>query len=62
MPPLYDFECKSCKTTFEKIVKNDTIEVSCPVCGGQSQRQIGLSSFILKGDGWFKSAPQPKGD
>ena len=32
--PLYDFECKACRHTFEELAFDDDDVVRCPKCGG----------------------------
>lgn len=51
--PIYDYHCSHCDKTEERIVKTADVTVSCPTCGRVMDRQIGLSSFRLKGPGWF---------
>lgn len=53
--PIYEYECKSCKTRFEKLMGIRDPQPDCPECGSsESRRLISRSSFVLKGDGWYK--------
>jgi putative FmdB family regulatory protein len=53
----YDYHCTSCKETTEiQHPMADAPKTTCPRCGAETlQRQIGTTSFVLKGSGWFKS-------
>ncbi len=46
--PLYEYECKSCKTKFEQLVFNKKSEVTCRACGSSSVTQL-LSVFAVAG-------------
>ena len=51
--PIYDYECKKCKRIFEKWSTEKNIK--CPYCNSkQIKKIISMTSFQLKGDGWFK--------
>ena len=56
--PLYDFECENCGHAEEILTKSagrSEIVVTCPQCEKETmKRQVGLSSFQLKGGGWYK--------
>lgn len=61
--PLYEFNCKDCKNTFEEFVRikvdnagNDSSAYpECPVCGSKNTiKQIAPCTFLLKGKGWAK--------
>ncbi len=52
--PLYEYECPSCGTRFERIQKfSDPPEVPCPNCGAPAQRQLSPPAFQFKGSGWY---------
>jgi putative FmdB family regulatory protein len=52
--PIYEYICKSCSSEFELIQKfSDPPVKKCPSCGGKAARKISLSSFQLKGSGWY---------
>ena len=56
--PLYVFECKDCgyiEEILTKIAGNAEIVLTCPECEKETmKRKISLSSFQLKGGGWYK--------
>ena len=56
--PLYDFECEECNYTEEILTSSAgsaEIVLTCPKCEKEAmKRQVGLSSFQLKGGGWYK--------
>ena len=56
--PLYDFKCESCDYIEEVLTSSAgsaEIILTCPECEKETmRRQIGLSSFQLKGGGWYK--------
>jgi putative FmdB family regulatory protein len=65
--PLYEYECPSCGTRFERIQKfSDPPEASCPKCHAPAQRQLSPPAIQFKGSGWYvtdyarKSTPAEK--
>ena len=54
--PIYEYLCKSCGYKFEEVQKFSDLSLEeCPDCGKNSaQRQVSMSSFHLKGGGWYK--------
>ena len=46
--PLYEYRCKNCDSTFERIVfAGDTDSISCPCCDGdQVEKLISCVSFL----------------
>ena len=68
--PLYEYRCPDCGHEFEEIQKVSAPAITdCPSCGGgEVAKQIGLSSFSLKGSGWYsdhyglKGSSAPSGD
>ena len=54
--PIYEYLCISCGFEFEEVQKfSDPSFEECPDCGEKSaERQVSMSSFHLKGGGWFK--------
>ena len=54
--PIYEYLCTSCGNQFEEVQKfSDPSLDECPDCGKNSaERQVSISSFHLKGGGWFK--------
>ena len=52
--PVYEYECPAC----EKVIEvhqgiNDSPLTSCSVCGGEVKKIMSMSSFHLKGGGWY---------
>jgi len=55
--PLYVYKCEECEHEWEvyQRIKDEPIE-ECEECGEMTaKRQIARSSFVLKGNGWFKT-------
>jgi putative FmdB family regulatory protein len=52
--PIFDYHCDTCGMVAERFVKVPTETVWCPKCDFPMRKEIGLSNFHLKGDGWFK--------
>ena len=52
--PLYDFKCIDCEYIFEIRQKYDDPNPVCEECNGLTERLITNTSFILKGEGWYK--------
>lgn len=52
--PIYEYRCKKCGKEFE-IFQNisDPAIRTCKICKGPASRLISLSSFHLKGSGWY---------
>jgi putative FmdB family regulatory protein len=63
--PIYEYLCEACKTQIEVMQKyTDPAPTACESCGnGPMVKQLSLSSFALKGTGWyvtdFKGTPKP---
>lgn len=57
---IYEYCCEVCEKVIEveQRMTEDALK-ECPECGCEDQmkfyRQIGNTSFILKGSGWFNS-------
>ena len=53
--PLYEYECESCATRFERIQKfSDPPAETCPSCGSGPVRKLLSSPAIqFKGSGWY---------
>ena len=60
--PIYEYLCKSCGYEFEEVQKfSDPSLEECPDCGKNSaERQVSMSSFHLKGGGWYKDGYSSK--
>ena len=54
--PIYEYICKNCEHEFEEVQKfSETSLEKCPDCGqNTAERQVSMSSFHLKGGGWYK--------
>jgi putative FmdB family regulatory protein len=65
--PVYEYECAGCDKIFElqQKIADEPIQV-CPQCGGEVRKLISMSSFQLKGSGWYtdgySSSSNNKGD
>ena len=53
--PIYEYECISCGEEHEVIHGMlDVLVRKCPACGRlKLRRKISLSTFHLKGEGWY---------
>lgn len=53
--PIYEYQCKKCSGIFElfESMKSKDEPRKCSKCGGDAKRIISLSSFQLKGSGWY---------
>ncbi|MCI5119810.1 MAG: zinc ribbon domain-containing protein [Candidatus Electrothrix sp. AUS4] len=52
--PVYEYECPACEKVFEVHQGiNDSPLSSCSVCGGEVKKIMSMSSFHLKGGGWY---------
>ena len=52
--PLYEFECKKCDHTFDKILtikEMETVQLACPQCGSDDVRKLISSGGIKIGIG-----------
>ena len=62
--PIYEYKCLKCGKEFEELQSfNDPDLTKCPYCKkGKVEKLISLSSFQLKGDGWYSTdyAKKPK--
>lgn len=52
--PRYEYECNKCEKVFEVMQKfSDAPLAKCPECSGPVTKVFSLSSFALKGSGWY---------
>ncbi|MCL7487058.1 MAG: zinc ribbon domain-containing protein [Desulfobulbaceae bacterium] len=52
--PIYEYECKSCENVFEVQQRmTDEPLKKCPDCRGEVKKLVSVSSFQLKGGGWY---------
>ena len=46
--PIYEYECKDCKHTFEQLVfQNDRTPVRCPRCKSENVTRLMSASYSL---------------
>lgn len=52
--PVYEYECKECDKVFEvqQRISEDPLK-NCPECNGEVKKLVSMSSFQLKGGGWY---------
>ena len=55
--PIYEYKCLKCEIIFEELQSfSDPDLTKCPHCkNGKVEKLISLSSFQLKGDGWYST-------
>jgi putative FmdB family regulatory protein len=59
--PLYEYECRQCGRTYERIQKfSDPPDANCEVCGGAVYRLLSAPAFHFKGSGWYATDYAPK--
>lgn len=52
--PIYEYKCHQCKKTYELVQRiSDPEAKTCIYCGGSVGKLISLSTFHLKGTGWY---------
>lgn len=52
--PIYEYECLKCGKTSEAMQKfSDPPLSECDHCHGQLRKLISMSTFHLKGSGWY---------
>ena len=65
--PVYEYECQACDQIFEvqQKISDDPLK-SCPECQGEVKKLMSMTSFQLKGNGWYadgySSAPPNGGN
>lgn len=64
--PIYEYKCRKCGKQFEIFQGITDPELkSCKFCKGKVSKLVSLSSFSLKGSGWYatdyggKKVPSP---
>lgn len=52
--PIYEYKCSECGAHIEKMqkVSDEPLKV-CENCGGKLEKQLSLSGFQFKGEGWY---------
>ena len=52
--PIYEYECMKCGKTMEAMQKfSDGPLCECEHCKGELRKLISMSTFHLKGSGWY---------
>ena len=52
--PLYEYECQTCDTRFERIERTSAPAAGvCPKCQGPARRLLGSPALQFKGSGWY---------
>lgn len=52
--PIYEYQCETCKDVIEAWQSlSDKPMTTCPECSGTLKKLISMSSFSLKGGGWY---------
>ena len=60
--PIYEYECKRCKTHVEAFQKvNDKPLVKCRKCGGRLEKLVSAPAIQFKGSGWYVTDYSGKG-
>ena len=60
--PIYEYQCTNCGRTVEEMQRiTDEPLKKCPFCKGKLRRLISLTSFQLKGTGWYATDYKDKG-
>ncbi len=57
--PIYEYECKTCETVFEKLLlKGDPSDgMDCPQCGSKNVKKLLSAGSFLTGNGLGACAP-----
>ena len=52
--PVYEYECKACEKIFEvqQRIADEPLK-NCPECESELTKLMSMSSFQLKGGGWY---------
>jgi putative FmdB family regulatory protein len=52
--PIYEYRCRKCGHTFERIQRfSDAPVKKCPECGGSVEKLLSSSAVQFKGSGWY---------
>jgi len=61
--PIYEYQCTNCGCRVEMMQKiTDESLQTCPSCKGLLRRLMSLTSFHLKGNGWYATDYKDKKD
>lgn len=58
---IYEYECQECNRVFERWsckARDMRWTELCPDCSGVGHRIISQTSFVLKGEGWYRDGYQ----
>jgi putative FmdB family regulatory protein len=56
--PIYEYQCKSCNTTFEKLVfKGDDESITCPNCDAENVKKLLSAASFMGGSGFGACSP-----
>ena len=52
--PIYEYKCLDCGARIEKMrkISDEPLKI-CENCGGNLEKQLSLSGFQFKGEGWY---------
>lgn len=56
--PIFEYQCRDCGATFEKLVSSSQTVVSCASCAGTRVEKL-LSVFAVAGSGTKSTAAEP---
>ncbi len=60
--PIYEYECSRCNKVIEAWQSfSDSPLAECPECAGPLKKLISMSSFQLKGGGWYADGYASRG-
>ena len=60
--PIYEYRCRKCGHTLEKIQKlGDPLLTQCPSCRGPLEKLISAAAVQFKGGGWYADGYAGKG-
>jgi putative FmdB family regulatory protein len=51
--PIYEYDCQTCGTFEVSQKMSEPALTTHPACGRPVERRISLTSFALKGGGWY---------
>lgn len=57
--PIYEYICRKGHEFEEMQSFSAPPKRKCPVCGTKAERRISLTSFVLKGSGWYSKDSAP---
>jgi putative FmdB family regulatory protein len=56
--PIYEYQCESCDSTFEKLIfKGDDEGIDCPACGGKKVKRLLSAASFMGGAGLGACSP-----